>query len=318
MTQKQFKIKSGYVLLARVIKESAIWQDNPDTFKLFIYLLIEAHHDIKPKRFCGFEVKRGELVTSMSKIAEDNQYYEQKAIRKWSRPKVARMLEKLKRQERIKLIADTYGTHISVCNYDLYQNSETYKPDKSGQHRYNTVTTPCTYNNGNNGNNDNNFSLISPPGDRPPKNKTETIQKVFDHWNSYGGQSVQKRNGQGKNLVTVRWKAHRLLTKDKRQAITAALKDYSTEQICGAIGNFAKVLLGQGYFWTYPWQLHEFLTRGVERHKGAARQFWSFLPDNFDAERYRISGGGDDVLFSDPSIEEAEAIRDKIMARSKT
>jgi len=157
---------------------------------------------------------------------------------------------------------------------------------------------------------------------KPPKTKKENIppvvQQVFDNWNKFAGQSVQKRNSQGKILVTVRWKAHRLLTKDKRQAIMAALKDYAIEEICGAIDNFAKILLGREYFWTYPWALHEFLTRGVERHKGAARQWWAFIPDNFDAERYRVSGGGNDVLFSDPSIEEAEAIRNKIFARSKT
>jgi len=173
-------IKNGYIILARIIRESAIWQDSPDLFKLFLYLLIVAHHDKKPKRFNNFEIKRGELITSLSIIAEDNQYYEQKAIRRWSRQKVARMLRKLKEQERIELITDTYGTHISICNYDLYQNPRAYKADNSGTVADNSGTTPYIYNNGNNGNNGNNDNKKKARA----KFTKPTVQEVSEYANS--------------------------------------------------------------------------------------------------------------------------------------
>lgn len=268
-------IRNGYIILARIIRESAIWQDSPDIFKLFLYLLIEAHHDKKPKCFSDFEVKRGELVTSLNIIAEDNQYCEQKALRRWSRPKVARMLEKLQKQERIKLIPDTYGTHISICKYDYYQNPETYKADSNVTTPDSNVTTPCIYNNGNNGNNDN--------------KKNSPLFQIFNHWNTYKGQSVCKLK-EGRN-VKITWHSHKLkpdgtVSNDAKEAIAGALKSYSIEDICGAIDNYSMILLGADYFWTYKWSLSVFLTVGEESHKQAARKWYRFKPDNFIEENY--------------------------------
>ncbi len=121
--------KRGYILIARAIEESALWRDDPHTIKLFLWLVLNAHHDRSPKKYDGFEVQRGELVTSLAKISEKCEWFEQKGTRAWSRAKVCRMLEKLGRQGRIKLIADTYGTHIRLCNYESYQDPKWYKAD---------------------------------------------------------------------------------------------------------------------------------------------------------------------------------------------
>jgi len=126
------KLKDGCILLARVIEESAIWRDDLHLLKLFMYLILHARHNKKPKRYPGFEVKRGELVTSLNDIAEANEWLEHNAVRRWSRQKVSRMLVKLEKQGRVSLIADTYGTHLRVCNYETYQNLEAYKADRSG------------------------------------------------------------------------------------------------------------------------------------------------------------------------------------------
>jgi len=155
---------------------------------------------------------------------------------------------------------------------------------------------------------------ISPKGDKgkdsPVSGRqkiTPEIQQVFDTWNQHAGKSVNKPNGRG-TTDRIAWKAHKKLGKEKVAAIRQALKDYSVDEIVGAIDNFAAVLLGREYFWSYPWTLDQFLTRGRERHKGAERQWWQFLPDNFDAERYRRHGAESEVVFEDPSVEEAEEI----------
>lgn len=77
-----------------------------------------------------FIIRRGELVTSLANISDDNEYMENGVLKKWSRAKVARLLKKLQEQGHIKIISDTYGTHISICNYGLYQDQLNYKVNK--------------------------------------------------------------------------------------------------------------------------------------------------------------------------------------------
>ena len=126
------KIPNGYYLIARKLFESPIWRDDPHILKLFIYLIGEARHLKKPKRYPHCLLKCGELVTSLSDIAEANEYLKRGRIAKWSRQKVSRMLNHLEKQGYISILADTYGTHISICNYDYYQDCNNYKADRSG------------------------------------------------------------------------------------------------------------------------------------------------------------------------------------------
>ena len=135
------KIKNGYYLSARQMFDSDLWQCPADEIKLAHYLIGTARHNKKPKRFPGFQVCRGELVTSMSLISENCQWYENRKVRSWSRQKVARMLKKLVDINFISLKSDTYGTHISICNYSEYQNPDNYKSDERGT----TVTQPSPY-----------------------------------------------------------------------------------------------------------------------------------------------------------------------------
>jgi ribosomal protein S24E len=121
--------KLTYFILTRKIFESSIWRDDPHILKLFIYLVGTARHSKEPKKYNNFQIKRGELVTSLSIIAENNEFIKNGRLQQWSRAKVSRMLSVLQEQEYIKLISDTYGTHISICKYNTYQDPNTYKSD---------------------------------------------------------------------------------------------------------------------------------------------------------------------------------------------
>lgn len=170
---RENKLKDGCILLARVIEESSIWRDDPHLLKLFIYLILNARHNKKPKRYPGFEVNRGELITSLNSIAEANEWIERNAVRRWSRQQVSRMLAKLQKQERVSLIADTYGTHLKVCNYEAYQNLKTYKrtePDSSVTVADSGVTVLDINNNDNN-----DITTTSP---------AEIYQTFISYWNS--------------------------------------------------------------------------------------------------------------------------------------
>jgi len=117
-------------------------------------------------------------------------------------------------------------------------------------------------------------------------NNKDKYKKIFNQWNAYKGKSLEK----DKKKIT--WHSHQLreddsVSPDIVRAIEQAFKDgYLVEDICGAINNYAKVLLGEDYFWSYVWGLVEFLMRGEEKHKQAARKWWRFLPHNFIEEHY--------------------------------
>ena len=116
-----------YFIITRRIFESQIWRSDPHLLKLFIYLIGVARHSREPQKYYNFEVKRGEHVTSLSFIADENEYMKNGRLQKWSKSKVSRMLQSLAEQNFIVLLSDTYGTHIKVCKYDFYQDVNTYK-----------------------------------------------------------------------------------------------------------------------------------------------------------------------------------------------
>jgi hypothetical protein len=146
----------------------------------------------------GFDLKRGEMVTSLAALAEGCQWFENRKVRTWSRQKVRRMLADLVETEFVEVISDTYGTHLKVCKYDAYQDARNYNSDRHGttskQRRNNVETTCDTYNkdknvkNGKNGKNTphgGNGELFDPQP-QPPEQEPDTkapdaaLQATFD------------------------------------------------------------------------------------------------------------------------------------------
>jgi phage replication O-like protein O len=58
---------------------------------------------------------------------------------------------------------------------------------------------------------------------------------------------------------------HKKLTDDTERTIRTTLKDYSKEEICQAIRNYAEILKGDQYFFKYSWTLKDFLRRGLPK-----------------------------------------------------
>lgn len=273
-------VSHGYILLARKVLESPIWAETPDLLKLFVYLLLQARHEAKPRRYASVVVARGELVTSLAEIAEDNQWCYRNAVRKWSRSTVQRMLCQLAQDGYIEVVPDTYGTHIRICNYETYQDPKAYKTDRceTGVKR---VCNGCETDVGLN----NNGKNVNKEEEEPSSSR-----QIFQHWNEYRGQTVTKPGDDGKPK-RVGWRGHSAPTDDSvpsdiDDAIKAALRKHPADSLLAAIDNYAAVLLGGDTFWTYAWNLLEFLTRGQERHRAAPRQYFQFLPHNFERTTY--------------------------------
>lgn len=95
-------------------------------------------------------------------------------------------------------------------------------------------------------------SGITIPGEPPEQDKDEdtevhsdiymSARRVFDHWNS-------------KDIIR-----HRSFRQHERH-IVARLSEYTERELKEAIDNYATVLKGKEYWWTYRWGLDEFLVR---------------------------------------------------------
>lgn len=81
-------------------------------------------------------------------------------------------------------------------------------------------------------------------------------KEIFDHWNS--------------KKITV----HKALSQDMKTQIARALQSYQVEDVKGFIDFYATILeIGvpedkKKYFWSYKWNLYEFLMRGVKKFDG--------------------------------------------------
>jgi hypothetical protein len=89
---------------------------------------------------------------------------------------------------------------------------------------------------------------------------------VFDHWNSLG-------------IIK-----HKKMTDRMRSALKSALKNYTKEEICQAMSNYAEILHGVEYYWQYRWTFDEFLHRGLEKFMDAkvARQNYRIREERRD------------------------------------
>lgn len=218
-------LKIGWIALYRVMMDSPVWRADPHILKLFIYLLFKARHSREPKRYPGFEVKRGELVTSLAIIAEENEYMQNGAVKQWSRQKVMRMLDALEASGNIERLSDTYGTHINVCNYASYQDiapslSDTYGTDME-QVRTSSGTGPDIYNNVNPDKNDNheNNSQAREEREAKPKREPAGYTEAFEtFWKEY------PRKDGSKSKAFEYWKRDKL--ENRLPEMLAKLSEY--------------------------------------------------------------------------------------------
>ena len=89
--------------------------------------------------------------------------------------------------------------------------------------------------------------LSTSPAPPKPVQPMKPVEVIFNHWNS-------------KSIIK-----HRKITDKLKRAINNALKDYSQDEICTAIDNYAIILADDKYYWTYKWGLQEFISRGLDK-----------------------------------------------------
>lgn len=114
------------------------------------------------------------------------------------------------------------------------------------------------------------------------KRKENIYNSIFDFWIS-------------KNI-----KKHRNLTKEMKQAIDKAIKDYSESEILEAINNYSVMYNDSAYQWcSHQWGLNEFLVR---KDKDGIRQIGMFLNDGSKYLNY-LSWKSKNKLNNDTKID---------------
>jgi hypothetical protein len=127
------KFRRGFVALSRDLLDSSLWQLPPDHLRVALYLLLKARHGKKKISLTdGTKIGRGELVTSMLLIAENCSYYENRIIHEMSRKKALNIVNNLAKIGFLERNSHSKGTHITICNYDTYQDPDNYKSHAGG------------------------------------------------------------------------------------------------------------------------------------------------------------------------------------------
>lgn len=142
----------GWIKLHRQFLEWE-WYNKSEAVHLFIHLLLSANH--RDNNWQGRLIKRGELITSICKISVNTGISEQS---------VRTLLKKFEKSAEIEIKSTNKYTHITICKYDTYQdtdgetNKQTNKQLTNNQQTTNKQLT--TNKNDNNVNNEKNEKKV--------------------------------------------------------------------------------------------------------------------------------------------------------------
>lgn len=136
------KRSNGFIVIYRSILNWE-WYDDTNTKAVFLHLLLKANH--KEERWHGVLVQRGQLITSVRKLAKETGL---------SIMNVRTALKHLESTHEITQVSKTKYTVISIQKYDDYQKPNTVTNKQPTQYQHTPNTRLTTNNNINNDNNE--------------------------------------------------------------------------------------------------------------------------------------------------------------------
>jgi|TARA_B100000315_G_scaffold235154_1_gene249819 hypothetical protein len=249
---------SGAFLLSRSLFGSDIWFMPPEYLKIWIYLIGKANH--AGRKYRGFYCERGQYFTTYQELLEQLDY--KIGYRKIKKHEVLmkRLMKFLRETQRVTTTKKPRGVLVTISNYSDYQNLCNYEKTNRRTNKK-TKSEP--------GKNQSDLSINK--NYKELKNEKD-ISTIFNFWNEQ------------KIIV------HREIGPFKSH-ISARLKNYSADEITGAISNYSTILEGDEYFFSYKWGLDEFLSRknGLDKFITANDPFNNFKSGkgkNEDKTRY--------------------------------
>ena len=112
----------GWIKVPRRLLEWE-WFNDKQTLQLFLYLSLSAN--VSDRRWCGIEVKRGQLITSINSICADLKNAKEK--QPTTVQSIRTCLDRLEKAGAIKREATNKYTVITICNYGAFEDSATSK-----------------------------------------------------------------------------------------------------------------------------------------------------------------------------------------------
>jgi hypothetical protein len=125
---------SGWIKLHRQLTDWE-WYSDVNTSRLFIHLLLVANH--KDGKWRGIEIKRGQRLTSLSKLADETNL---------SVKNIRTAIKRLKSTNEVASLSNAQHTVFTVVNYDSYQG-EASQVASEGQAKGKQVATNKNDNN---------------------------------------------------------------------------------------------------------------------------------------------------------------------------
>ena len=151
------KQSKGWISLHRSIEDHWLYPKNRKftKYEAWIDILLETNHSDQKVLIKGTLItcKRGESIRSMKEWAKRWN---------WSKSNVKRFFDLLESDSMIEYKNVQITTHLTVCNYDSYQDSRNATETQVERKRNASGTQVDTNNNVNNSNNDNNVNNSVP------------------------------------------------------------------------------------------------------------------------------------------------------------
>ncbi|MBU2019990.1 MAG: hypothetical protein KJ941_10125 [Bacteroidetes bacterium] len=187
-------LSRGCIFLARSLDESDIFQ-NEKWLKVWLWCLIKANHKDKS---VPVKTGRGETVVSLKR----GQFIfgRHVAARKLRMPPstVGNIMLKLKNMRNLDIKEDTHFSIVTILEYDVYQNIESYKGQAKGQPKDNQRTTKGQ-----------------------PKDTNNNVKNVKNEKNIYNPlKNLEEFNSNLPDWITSKW------TKQQIESKTEDLVDY--------------------------------------------------------------------------------------------
>lgn len=99
-------------------------------------------------------------------------------------------------------------------------------------------------------------------------NDYQSLDTYKKHQDRHFKSTTINKNVNNVNTIYTHWLKQNIIQHKKNiydSQIKTALQTYSVDEIIIAITNYAIILHGEEYYWSYKWTLGEFLKRGIEK-----------------------------------------------------
>ena len=220
----------GWIKLHRQLLEWE-WYDDLNTRVLFIHLLLRANH--KDNTWHGIDIKCGEVLTGRKKLSKEVGLSEQQT---------RSSLIKLKSTNEITIKTTNKYSFIKINNWNDYQQDNQQTTTRA------TNKQPT-----------NNQQITTNKNDKKVKNeKNDNIREIKNFWNEVKITSGKIKNETIKSNKPIMQQCKRI-TPDIEKLLVKHLKDYSCQEIIGAIKIYAKEICNRNSDSSYSEHRFSFL-----------------------------------------------------------